>query len=238
MATLHVVWLLISLGNIKETIGVISVSLENKGLTSIPGDLRSDVGIIKFGSNKISTIKREDFNDKYPKLEELSFTHNQIRSIEYGCFRETRISKLLFGSNLLTTIPDLRQVKTTLTILDFNNNEIARVSNDVLEYLVYLRELNLGENPVATLSDMTKILPSLNSLDVEGIPLECCNTATWMKRAPGVNLVLTLSTYPCESPLHWASFKWAQITEAMLQKQSCPVTIVESRRNIRRYHRR
>jgi hypothetical protein len=82
------------------------------GLTSVPSDIPSDATVVNLDDNKLSKIRQGDFNGKFPYLSELSLIHNQMTSIERGCFEGTALSLIRLRVNHLTTFPDFPAVKT------------------------------------------------------------------------------------------------------------------------------
>ncbi|ELU01439.1 hypothetical protein CAPTEDRAFT_206788 [Capitella teleta] len=214
------VWLLCLL-NSENSLGV-SIWHGGQGLTSIPDNIETSVSELGCSNNNISAITKSDFNDKYPALVLITLKNNEITTVEYGCFKGTALRQIVLGWNLLTVFPDFREVKDTLEYIDLVNNKIPKISRTELDYLTKISGIQLNNNPLVQVPQLTRLLPTLNKLSVYGIELDCCSLTIWLKRKPNT-LDLGMNIRPCSYPSTWNATKWESITEGMLLQNTCEV---------------
>ncbi|ELU04959.1 hypothetical protein CAPTEDRAFT_184963 [Capitella teleta] len=203
---------------------ILGLSLVSSGLTSIPVGINPDVSELRLKDNKISTIHRSDFNDKYPRLYHVGLGENLLTSIETGCFRGTVLQTILLGYNKLTAFPDFREVKDTLETVSLKFNQVTKISQEDVNYLTKLTKLNLRNNSIVQLPELTMLLPSLLDLDLVGNELECCNSTAWLKRIPDA-LRLKSDNPPCIKPCEWKRIAWENVTEGMLLETPCEMQL-------------
>ncbi|ELT91649.1 hypothetical protein CAPTEDRAFT_202187 [Capitella teleta] len=120
----RLLWLLVCLANFEERLCG-NVNLSGKSLTSLPDDI-------------VQNVTHLYLNDE-----------NDITSIESGCFKGTNLNWLRLSSNELTSIPDLHEVSTTLTILNVDSNEIATIAVEELSYLIKLISIQQPPHNIA-----------------------------------------------------------------------------------------
>ncbi|ELT90785.1 hypothetical protein CAPTEDRAFT_218869 [Capitella teleta] len=216
----RLLWLLVCLANFEERLCAKFVDLSNRGLTSVPEDIASNVTHLYLNVNDITRIRQSDFNDKYPDLAQLHIKWNYITSIESGCFKGPSLKWLFLDSNKLTSIPDLHEVSISLIGLYLDSNEITTITFDELSYLTKLTGLCLSGNRLTTLPDIAQFMPSLNILWLNKNPLDCCCSNVWLKQRR-TGLGLGLSDFPCKHPSGWKSTTWDDITEDMILRQPC-----------------
>ena len=195
----------------------LTVVRRSEGLVAIPADIDANVTVFDCGDNLITEIKQTDFNDKYPDLKELWLHSNRITSVEYGSFKGTSLEYVRLISNKLTTIPDFREVRTTLERILIGSNLIRTVAVQNVNYLTNLKTLGLNGNRLSSLHDMSQIFPNLR-LHVQRCLFHCCYEMTWMKDFPR----LQIDTAPCLTPSYMVGMPWSNISEAQLQNVSCP----------------
>ncbi|ELU14465.1 hypothetical protein CAPTEDRAFT_210920 [Capitella teleta] len=144
----HLFWLLACLGNFGGRICEI-VNLANKGLTSVPDNISTNVMQLDIQDNAITTIHRTDFNDKYWTLLSINFTNNKLSHFEEGCFNGTHLQSAYFTMNELTAVPDLQYVvRVSLWYLRFDSNRISKLLATDFNNLNLL-DLNLTNNSIA-----------------------------------------------------------------------------------------
>ncbi|ELU03947.1 hypothetical protein CAPTEDRAFT_197202 [Capitella teleta] len=224
----RLVWLISYLMIFKDSFGAyIELFFNTQGLTSLPYNIDPNVNALFVKDNNISSIRKSDFNDMYPVLSYLHMGMNIITSVEDGCFMGTILKAIYLPSNLLTAIPDLREVKDILETFSAKANKITRISREEIEYLTKISTLVLSNNPLVQVLELTPLPPSLATLNLRNSDLECCNGTVWMKSvASSVNL--RLSAQPCSYPSEWSAIPWASITEDMLQAQRCNYTVAST----------
>ncbi|ELT94905.1 hypothetical protein CAPTEDRAFT_192183 [Capitella teleta] len=215
----RLVWLFICLLSAETSFGV-RVEREYEGLTSIPEDIDPNVYLLNCKYNEISNITKSDFNDKYPNLQYIFLTHNEITTVESGCFKGTALREMTLMYNQLTFFPDFRKVKDTLEVIDLYDNRIHKISRAEIDYLTKISEIYLSCNPLVQLPQFTRLLPSLSYLYLIDIELECCSQTIWLKRQPDT-LYVRMSSEPCSHPSQWSMMNWDDITEDMLLQHTC-----------------
>lgn len=199
--------------------GALSVNCDSEGLTMIPGDINGD-GVTDFSCerNQFTEIRQVDFNDRYPQLKVLKLSYNMITSVESGSFKGTLLTQIGLRYNQLTTLPDLREVSSTLKKIFCGYNNIIHVSPEDVSYLTALERIALNNNLLVSISDLEQILPALQLLGVTGCPLRCCSEIAWMKDTA---LVLKISDVPCHSPPSLTGIAWANISKELLENTPC-----------------
>ncbi|ELT90764.1 hypothetical protein CAPTEDRAFT_189715 [Capitella teleta] len=212
-------WLLVCLANQNEANGAREETRVHSEITSVPGDLPSDIEKLNIYRNRIEVIRQMDFNDKFPKLWFLNLCSNLLVNVEKGCFKGTILNHIFLSNNQLTAIPDFREVSYSLEYIALISNNITKISTEEINYLPKLRTLYLNSNPIVSLLDAHfSPPPPFIILGLEGISIECHCGVAWLKRIPD----LRIDTNPCKHPPEWNSTSLDEITEEMLLKQ--PIT--------------
>jgi hypothetical protein len=106
------------------------------------------VGFLDLGSNKISEISKNAFQDQQ-KLRELWLDNNQIKVLQPGIFDQlTSLTILSLSKNLIEVIEDsLFSKNEKLEKLYLHENKIAAVGPNAINHLTKLKFLSLYGNP-------------------------------------------------------------------------------------------
>ncbi|ELU00924.1 hypothetical protein CAPTEDRAFT_194119 [Capitella teleta] len=211
-------WLLLCLLDFAESV---ELAFINQGLSSLPDNITENVTSLNCGQNAITEILQSDFNDKYPHLEFLYLRDNQIRFIDNGSFKGTKLRLIFLQSNQLSAIPDFHQVKTTLRYLSLRSNQITQIRD--VNYISNLNTLVLSNNLITQLPDIRQHLPPGTILHVEDIPLECCCVSVWLTQLSTNQTGVVLSPNPCKLPSSWTLTQLNNLTEAMFLRQPCEI---------------
>ncbi|ELT90382.1 hypothetical protein CAPTEDRAFT_217378 [Capitella teleta] len=199
------------------------LSLHYNELTIIPDlqELQSTLKVLKLGHNKISSILIGDLN-YLTQLGHVNLDYNTITSVTDGCFGGTRLWNINLEGNQLVDFPDIRAVNITLKILNVAENAIAVIPEEEIDNLEILESLSLTGNPISCLPEFTLLLPSLTTLAVQQLPLQCCCMMAWMKEL-SESFSIEMDTRPCVSPSKWNQIPWDQITGEMLRREPCEI---------------
>ncbi|KAI8509569.1 hypothetical protein Bbelb_119970 [Branchiostoma belcheri] len=159
----------------------------NRGLTSVPQDVPTDITELFLQRNAITTLSQSDFS-RYRSLTRLYLSDNQISTIQNKTFHNlTSLTALFLNDNHLTTLPadiferlgnlewlDLERNNihsieagtfndtTKLTYLDLENNNISTIIADTFGNLLQLETLRLSGNNINTFP--VEALSNLNML--------------------------------------------------------------------------
>ncbi|CAH1237912.1 SLIT2 [Branchiostoma lanceolatum] len=135
-----------------------SVSCRRDDLTEVPTGVPNNTLVLEFWWNKITAIPRTAFVNLF-SLSTLQFDYNKISSVEVGAFD---------------------RLSDTLKQLTLNNNELETLEVGVFRNLTELRYLDLGNNMLSSLSNVSR---SLWEIDVdctcEWKPVYDCPDFSW-----------------------------------------------------------
>ena len=121
---------------------------KSQQLTSVPSNIQASTSRIFLSNNKITTIPTGTFSS-FSGVTELYLDKNIIGQLEVGSFQGlTSLRKLILTSNLLTVIPDLQVLGSSLTELYLEKNQIQAVSSAQISTLSSLIVLQLSYNTI------------------------------------------------------------------------------------------
>ena len=221
MKLIWCLWLLFGLLNLGRNLDALSVYRHSEQLSSVPSDISESVVELHLWINEITNITQEDFNYKYPFLETLYLTNNNIARVEEGCFRGTQLRYIGVSENQLNYFPDFCEVNRTLKFINLYSNVISKTSPGDVSCLAVLESLILDSNPLVSLCDLVRLLPSLTSLNIKRMELNCCWSMVGMKDLP----TLYTEIYPCLAPSSLIRVEWRVITKTQLNETTCGKTV-------------
>ena len=141
------------------------LSLDDKGITSIPEDLGKLVNLIilYLGNNKLTEIP--DLS-KLTNLIELYLNDNQLIEIPEHLSKLTNLTTLGLSNNQLTKIPEHLSKLTNLTGLGLNNNQLTEIPEH-LSKLTNLIELVLRGNQLTEIPDCIRNMRKLKIIGLD-----------------------------------------------------------------------
>ncbi|KAI8509604.1 hypothetical protein Bbelb_120320 [Branchiostoma belcheri] len=158
---------------------------DNRGLTSVPQDLPTDITYLDLEGNAIKTLNQSDFSS------------NNIHSIEAGTFNDTtKLRRLELQYNNISTITaDIFGNLLQLQTLKLSGNNINTFPVEALLNLNMLSELTLDNNQLETLPFMAyDILASISTVNINDNPWQCdCRMAPFKQKMSG--------SYPFENQI-------------------------------------
>ncbi|KAF3706868.1 Toll-like receptor 13 Precursor [Channa argus] len=138
-------------------------------LVTVPDDIPRDVTSVKFNSNQIKEIKKEDFG-KLSKLRFLDLEFNSISHVDDESFIHlAALTTLNMYRNELTNLTaNLFQGLSMLTELDLGFNYIHFIHTSAFQFLTSLQTLFLENNRLQQITDIQPILqlPHLQVLSI------------------------------------------------------------------------
>ncbi|KAI8509607.1 hypothetical protein Bbelb_120350 [Branchiostoma belcheri] len=140
----------------------------NRGLTSVPQDLPTDITYLDLDHNTITTLNQSDFT-RYRSLTRLAFQRNRISMIHNKTFHNlTSLTRLSLNVNHLTTLPaDIFEGLENLQELWLSTNKLTSLPAGIFEGLGNLQALDLFNNQLTSLSaDIFEGLGNLQYLDL------------------------------------------------------------------------
>jgi LRR receptor-like serine/threonine-protein kinase FLS2 len=145
-----------------------------KSILSQPAGELAGLRILRLGSNQIQALPKGLFIG-LPHLIEIDMSYNRLNAIPDGIFSSmTNLETLLFDGNQLSEIgkDSLQGLGSSLKILHLSSNRIERVHRLAFMQLSGLRELNLGNNKLSSLSwDVFDAVPG--RISTYGNPFIC-----------------------------------------------------------------
>eukprot|EP00058_Branchiostoma_floridae_P003937 XP_002589425.1 hypothetical protein BRAFLDRAFT_77870 [Branchiostoma floridae] len=141
---------------------------DNRGLSSVPQDLPTDITILDLQYNVITTLHQSDFC-RYSNLTILYLTSNQISVINSRVFQNsTSLTQLDLSSNQLTTLrADMFAGLDNLQRLSLQHNNIHSIEEGTFNSTPQLRYLRLYNNHISAIAAGTFVsLSQLSTLDL------------------------------------------------------------------------
>ena len=165
---------------------------------------------LELRANRITVFDEEILdsmiNLRYLALEDNKLTYFPVA--ENGPLNSLNYINL--NGNKFTSFPSVSYI-TGLRELIIANNPISAVSEDDVKDMLNLHLLVLGGTLVHTMPDMCALLPSLNSLNINEIPLKCDIHTAWIKLHEGTTpFNIDRSEAPCGHGSFW-TIPWDDI---------------------------
>ncbi|KAH8408700.1 hypothetical protein KR215_011008, partial [Drosophila sulfurigaster] len=118
-------------------------------------------------------------------MRKLSLTGNMLQHLHPRTFEKLPfLDTLLLADNTLRVIPaGLFAPIRNLRMLDVGQNQLMKISRDLLEALSKITVLQIDYNQLSSLPDLNGTLPNLVRMDVEGNPWQCdlfAQTERWL----------------------------------------------------------
>ncbi|XP_019634353.1 PREDICTED: reticulon-4 receptor-like 2 [Branchiostoma belcheri] len=152
---------------------------EDRGLTSVPQDLPTNITLLDLEGNNITTLSQSDFS-RYRSLTWLDLSSNQISIIHNKTFHNlTSLGGLYLHHNHLTTLSaDIFEGLGNLEWLGLQNNNIHSIEAGTFNDTTKLSYLFLQNNNIGTITaNIFGNLPQLKMLrlshnDIKTFPVE------------------------------------------------------------------
>ena len=120
---------------------------ENQSISSVPNNIPPEVISVRLGTNELTEIPDDAFSHLY------------------------RLENLFVPENQLTVFPNLSSVAGTLSTLELMKNDIVYVDGILINQLEKLIRLDLSNNPINQLPDLTATLGQLQFLSIDACEL-------------------------------------------------------------------
>eukprot|EP00057_Strongylocentrotus_purpuratus_P026349 XP_011680823.1 PREDICTED: leucine-rich repeat and immunoglobulin-like domain-containing nogo receptor-interacting protein 3 [Strongylocentrotus purpuratus] len=120
----------------------------DRGLESIPQNLRNDIKLLDVARNNITFILNSTFK-RYPLIQVLNLSSNDIRTIESASFYPLKeLNHLILSSNANLVLPatGLFRRSKNLSILDLSFCNLKLLPNDILKWSPSVETINLMNN--------------------------------------------------------------------------------------------
>lgn len=149
---------------------LLEVSCVEKGLTSIPGGLPEDTGILLLASNQLAKVALASFQH-LPLLWKLDLSNNSLKVLETGATLP-KLKKLLLSHNGLESLPSFLGLPS-LTCLALGHNRLSQLPERGFHGLGQLQDLELQGNQLQSLpGGAFQGLLALEDLDLSDNRLE------------------------------------------------------------------
>ena len=182
----------------------------NTGWSSLPSDIPLGTTEIEFASNKLTSLGDNAFS-KFTLLNKINLYGNEIATISDTAFSGTQLEYLYLQSNELTCVPHIQTVASTLTTLYLSSNNIQAFTTADFSGMVKLATIQLQNNPLTSLPDITSVLPALGVILMNSF--WCCDAAWILDKS--ANVIVT-GTEPCTEPFSLVGVAWSGITRVQL----------------------
>ncbi|XP_030845807.1 toll-like receptor 3 [Strongylocentrotus purpuratus] len=119
-----------------------------RGLDSIPQNLSDDIKELNVRFNNITVILSSSFK-RYPLIQVLDLTKNEIRMIESASFyplKELHYLSLSFNPKLVLPATGLFRWSKNLSILGLSDSNLKLLPNDTLKWSPSVENINLSNN--------------------------------------------------------------------------------------------
>jgi Leucine-rich repeat (LRR) protein len=129
---------------------VIELNLGNKGITTIPSQIKSltAMTILRLDTNNITALPAEI--GKCTSLVRIQLDSNRLATLPTEISLLHSLSSLILSHNLISTLPASLWTCTALSQLDLDYNQLDSISSQVSN-LVNLGRLSLSSNSLTTL---------------------------------------------------------------------------------------
>ncbi|MEJ5903736.1 NEL-type E3 ubiquitin ligase domain-containing protein [Pseudomonas kermanshahensis] len=147
------------------SLGSSSDGLAVSSLPELPAGIQFErLRALSLRNQQLATLSG-DFLRRFPNLEDVDLTGNQLSTFE-GLEHLPRLRRLYLGGNLLETLDGLGNARQ-LTDLDLSGNQFVELPAGI-EQLEHLASLDLSFNQIAVLDDRAGQLPNLENLQLGG----------------------------------------------------------------------
>ena len=168
----------------KQIRAIGSFNVSGCNLTHVPDTLRlmqrkDQLRVIDMSSNQIDQLPGDSFLG-CSNLKVLRLNDNVLTALQAETLDGTLVEKLFLGQNLLTAIPDLRDLCSALKVLDLNDNKILHISNLFISNCEMLEVLDLGNNFIRRVSSNWFNTHSLRFLNIsfnDIVEMACVETS-------------------------------------------------------------
>ncbi|XP_070585842.1 platelet glycoprotein Ib alpha chain [Erythrolamprus reginae] len=149
---------------------LLEVSCVEAGLTSIPGELPNETGILLLASNRLVKVALASFQHM-PQLTVLDLSNNSLKTLETGATLP-KLEHLYLSHNGLESLTSIQGLPS-LKCLALGHNQLSQVSEGAFQELGQLEDLELQGNRLHGLPGAAfEGLKKLNDLDLSDNRLE------------------------------------------------------------------
>lgn len=143
---------------------VISLSLVNKGLTTLPNEilLFKNLKVLDISSNNINNLP--DWLGKMACLEELYCRSNKIDKLPLDICNLKNLTVLDFWNNNVVSIPSCLST-SSIKKINFGMNSLSYIPKSIFK-ISHLEELNLSNNSITEVPLEVGLLKSLTNFDL------------------------------------------------------------------------
>ena len=216
--------------NIGIVTSVVRYKNNSAGLTEFPDDIPFDVEEIHLNQNDINAIDLSYFPaltyislnknklTQFPNLDNVKTTLeylylpiNEIRSVEKLPMM-TALQTIGLSLNKLRKFPDVTSAAGTLTNLALMGNFISFIPNHLVEPLINLEYLKIGDNILTSLPNFCTMGPTALEVEASGNPFFCDWKMGYAKSAEVHKKIEFVDEVTCAAPPSLSRVPWNEIT--------------------------